>query len=222
MNKIKFSYSNSSKQILGDFMKNILFVIFASALLLIGCKDNMDSGITGPDVSSQSIEKTPSFITLPARTEGSHSLLKASKMLVTVKDGGKISYKDSYMSISGKIEIDLELEFKKHSVSEDIMVDVYISSETAGGSIGVNFGPSPTTFLIPAKLNMKVSGLDPTSLPENKSDLQLLYTGLGDQENVYEVMKTKEIKMDKHKGSIEVKEGEIPHFSRYQWAKKCF
>jgi hypothetical protein len=201
-------------------MHKLLLLITIVGLFLMGCQNSKDTGIVGPDNSPTLNGKSISFLKLPANLEPTKSLSKRNPFSVTPKDGGNINYKNSYMSAYGLVEIELQIKFEKNSVSDSMVVSVGIDQNELSGDLSLDFSPSPITFLIPAKLEMSVKGLDPASLPAHASDLILVCNGQVDNPNYFEVIKCKEIKMNKKEGQIEVIDGIIPHFSRYGWGTR--
>ena len=189
-------------------------------MFLIGCQNSKDMGIVGPDNSATLNGKSISFLKLPANLNPSKSLSKRDPFLVTPKDGGIINYHNSYMSDYGIVHIDVQIKFDRNSVSDSMIVSVGLDQDELSGDISLDFSPSPVTFLIPAKLEMTVRGLDPASLPANASNLILVCNGQVDNPNYFEVMQCRSINMNRRDGQIQVVDGLIPHFSRFGWTTK--
>ena len=86
-------------------------------------------------------------------------------------------------------------------------------------SVQQNFGS--TTFLphsnfnFPAEYDLKYEGLDLTGL--TLSQLDFVYMN---EDGTYELVVYDEISMDLSKGKIEIKNAQLPHFSRYGFIRK--
>ena len=196
-------------------MKKLVVLFALVGLFLVGCQDSGDVGIVGPDNSAKNTNSSASvsFLKMPASLEP-RPLHKDMSFEITPQTGGHISYTESYMSATGMVTVDLDLRFPPNSVSETMTVIVDVSNDELTGEISLSFGPSPTTFLKPAYLTFKVTGLDPNSLPSDPKDITFVYFDNG----IYVPMKAQLIKVDPSIGTLEVKEGEMPHFSRYGYA----
>ena len=194
-------------------MRKYLILIALSVLFLVGCKDPNSVSVISPIVKTGLTEKTVSFLKLPASLE-QRSLNKKGSFLVTPQGGGNIEFKDSYLSAYGKVSFNIDLYFPPNSVTDSIYVFINLSQDALTGEIGVNFGPTPTYFLIPALLTFTVKGLDPLTLPSNPGNIQFVYMDNGN----YIPMKAASISVDVKHGSLSIVNGELPHFSRYGWS----
>lgn len=195
-------------------MKKLVVLSALVGLFLVGCQDSGDVGIVGPENSAITNSSTsPSFLKMPASLQP-RALHKPIPFLITPQTGGQISYTDSYMSANGMVTVEMNLRFPPNSVADSMTVTVDVSKDELTGEVSLSFGPSPTSFLKPAYLTFKATGLDPNSLPSDPSKVTFVYYDNGS----YVPMNAQLIKVDPASGTLEVKEGEVPHFSRYGWA----
>ncbi len=160
------------------------------------------------DPSVLPTESAPQFIKLPK----GNSLPKRIKVteLVTPERGGKLKLKFKYRTDSTKVKIDIVLEFPKGALSESTYVSLAADDKVLMTNIDLLFGPH-MNFVKAAKLKVDAKGLDLSGLP-SKCKLKLYF--VNDNES-WEEIKTKKIKVKIPKGEIECEGGEIEHFSRY-------
>ena len=196
-------------------MKKLVLLTALAGLFLIGCQDSRDSGITGPDNSVVApSSNSVSFLKLPASLEPK-PMHKKLQFEVTPNSGGVIHYDYSYASAEGKVSLDVQLRFPPGAVDETMIVSVDVSTDELTGDLSLDFGPSPTTFNLPALLTFTAAGLPSSDLPSDPNTLTFVYK---DANGVYVPMSAKKISVDLNKGELKVQEGEVPHFSRYGWA----
>ena len=197
-------------------MKKLFTVLSMLFVVFWGCQDS-SVDIAGPDQSPQ-INKTQnqtfSIIQLPESLTP-RPLHKKIDFTITPQNGGTIEYEDSYNSATGKVKVQIKLKFLPHSVDETIVVSVDIDNNQLTGVLSMVFGPSPKSFLKPALLSVEASGLEASSLPSDPKAIKMVYWD--SSSNSYIEMNVKKIKLeiDGNKGELEVKDGEVPHFSRY-------
>jgi hypothetical protein len=196
-------------------MKKIFVLAVLPALFLFGCKVSGTDSILAPAIKVEAPQKAVSFIQLPRRLEP-RALYKSGSFEITPQNGGIIRYEDSYESANGIINIDISLRFPPNSVSDPITVSAEVSQNALTGDFSVTLGPTPNTFLKPALLTFRVTGLDPATLPSNPDNIQFVSM---DNDNFVPVPAAK-IKIDIKHGSLSVVNGEIFHFSRYGWSTK--
>ncbi len=132
--------------------------------------------------------------------------------LITPDKGGKVQFSYSYQAINNSwVGVDLSLTFLPGAVTDSTTITISLVDDALKGDVALDYGPSPTTFLIPAKLDLNTFGLDLSYLPDS-SVLKLLYLA---QDGSVIVVPTFKIIVNKASGSIQCVDGVIPHFSRY-------
>ncbi len=109
-----------------------------------------------------------------------------------------------------KLKLKQKLNFPRNAFDGEKLVTM---------SVEQNFGS--TTFLphsnfnFPAEYDLKYEGLDLTGL--SPSQLDFVYMN---EDGTYEQVVYDEISMDLSKGKIEIKNAQLPHFSRYGFVRK--
>jgi len=196
-------------------LKIVFLLIIVSGLILVGCKDSNNTGITGP-VNSIVVagSDTVSFLKLPESIVPGEKHKKL-KFEITPQSGGVIHYDNTYNSTGGEVTVDVQLRFPPGAVDDNMIVSIDISRSELTGDLSMDFDPSPTTFNKPALLTFEVYGLNVNELPQDYDSIKFVYK---DNNGNYIPMKAKSISVDVKKGELKILEGEIPHFSRYGWA----
>lgn len=169
-----------------------LVVVFA------GCHDATHVGMTDPTSSSsdtrlQSLSKS---MTISA--------------FISAKDGGSIvfNYKFKGVNIAGS------LYFPPGSVSQDLTASLAMDNQTIK-ELNLSFSPS-AVFLQPALLNLNASGLDLSWIPPS-AKIGLYY--YNPDTDLYEQMVVQYVGVNQSQGTLTCKNGQIPHFSRYAFAR---
>ena len=189
----------------GDSMKSLISMLIVSLMLYVGCQEN--SNIVEP----QNKILAPNWIELPKNISQGSSI----EMEFSASDhiygyfGGDIKLNKSYYSSKGKVKIYAKIEFDNRSFSGDKFITMTV--DDVNGT--VTFSPS-MIFDKPAKLNLKLEGLDLSGInPENINFVYLSPSGTISQ-IVY-----KDINVDVQSGTLELIDGQIPHFSRFGFVR---
>lgn len=184
----------------------ICFSMLLVVLALTSCQN--ESPLVGPESIDARYTETnePNWVGLPqADSKRLEKVFNAGET-ITVNEGGEIVIDETYTSSSGlQVTTYSSIQFAPGCVQEDVYITVEIDDETGVSS----FLPSQV-FNFPAILNQKFTGLDLSGV--NPADIQLYYLKL---DGTYDVMAYDDLIVDVSAGSIEVVNGQIPHFSRY-------
>ena len=198
--------------------KTILTLSVLGLLFLIGCQEN---NITQPysensNNSNGTLLKSgePCWITLPlserALRSAGNTLYSASKN-ITGRSGGELSIKTEYPSGPfGKIKIESKIKFPKNAFEGEKLVTMSVQQ-----SFGSTTFLPHSNFNFPADYDLKYEGLDLTGLTPSKLDFVYM-----NEDGTYEQVVYDEISMDVSKGKIEIKNAQLPHFSRYGFVRK--
>ena len=182
-------------------MKAIILNLFiAVGLFLGGCSDQ--SSLTGP---SQQNPQSSTFIDL-----GTKSLQKTISISKTINGntGGQINIVGSFDN--GQIQVNGTLTVPAGAYSGNQTITVYMDGQYAV----LDFGPSPFTFNIPLNFTMEITGL---KLTGNTKNIRFVY--IADDGSVTPVEMNGTTVADKKGKVLSVTDAQIPHFSRYGWAK---
>jgi hypothetical protein len=182
---------------------------FIGMLVLFGCQ-NEGARLTAPDELAAS--DSPVFIELPNEQDLAKSLYAESE--ITRQDGGEVRiwYRSSYSNV----KVYMKLEFDPGSVSNDFTASLGTDTKYLTTDMALTFGPHGTYFLKPARLTMRVSGLDLSVFKSKDYDrdgityLALYYTSDGKWQKMNGSMKLNLVD-----GTLECYDVELPHFSRY-------
>ena len=183
-------------------MKAIILNLFiAVGLFLGGCSDQ--SYLTGP--SQQDPQSSSTLIKL-----GTKSLQKAISISKTINGntGGSIAIVGSFDD--GQIQVNGTLTVPAGAYTGDQTITVLMEGQYAV----LDFGPSPFTFDKPLLFTMEISGVDLKGI--NPHDIVFVY--IADDGSVTPIA-LGTTASNKNKGILSVYDAQIPHFSRYGWAK---
>ncbi len=188
-------------------MKAIILNLFiAVGLFLSGCSDQ--SSLTGP--SQQNLQSSDPFVSLG---DANLSLHKDDPLYVEQTINGNTG---GTMSIVGsfdedKIHVNGTLTVPAGAYTGDQTITVYMKGEKAV----IDFGPSPFTFNIPLQFTMEITGVKIKDKDEDK--IRFIYLdGYG---NVTPVEMQGTTVANKKNKTLSVYGAQLPHFSRYGWAK---
>jgi hypothetical protein len=191
---------------------NVL-LICGLTFLLLSCKENPPTSLTGNSTQSKSPEGSITFISL---AKSSNSLQKDiiiyDTKLITAKSGGTLQVYFEYQGTNGKVAVTATLNIPGGAVAYDQYLMMAFDEQALSGSVDFTFGPHGTTFLTPALLNIDAKGLDLSSLPPN-AKLQLYY--FDPVSYTYAPMNTRSTNYSLQSGWIKCQDGQLPHFSRY-------
>lgn len=107
--------------------------------------------------------------------------------------------------------IEATLSVSPGSVTSLVNLSLSIDDQIIGGEVLLTFGPHGTVFDPPARLNLKVSGLDLRNVDPNSINMYYINEVSGN----WEQMQSDNIIVNVNKGTIQVINGRLPHFSRY-------
>jgi hypothetical protein len=152
----------------------------------------------------------PNWITLPQRT---NNLSIETEFSITKRiygsSGGELKLDKKYSTTNGSFHILATLKFEKNSFSD--YADITMTVDDVNGT--VTYSPS-MNFLKPATLNLKFEGLDLTGIHPDSLDF-VYYSPYGSQGSIV----YQEIRTGMATGLLELRNGKIPHFSRYGFSR---
>jgi hypothetical protein len=187
-------------------MKTFIHILILAFIFLLsfGCNKPL---VTSPVVSSSDRE----FIELPVPSGlAIENTFSVSKQIDGSKGGEIILDKNYKGGIHGEVKVIAKILFLPNSFSGNKLVTM--SVDAIDGT--VTYSPS-LNFSKSAELYVKLEGLDLRDVNFSKIDFNY-YSSDG---NFYPV-NYKEIIKDRSSGILELKEGKIPHFSRYGFTKR--
>ncbi len=186
-------------------MKTFLSIIIAGIFFFAGCSDK-DSIVT-PENNQAS---APNWITLPQRDGLSIENVFSVTKTIKGKDGGELKIDEHYSAgPHGEVKVIAKLNFKKHSFEGTQTITMIV--DDVNGTI--TYSPS-MVFDKPAELYVKLEGLDLYGI--DPDDIDFVYY---DPSGNYGTVEYKELNVDISSGTLELKEGEIPHFSRFGYTR---
>jgi hypothetical protein len=187
-------------------MKTLLSLMVVSLLFWTGCQES--SSIVEPETVQTS---APNWIELPKNTSQSSSIemeFSASEN-IDGNSGGEIKLDRNYYGPNGKVKIIAKLKFDKGSFNGTKLITMIV--DDVNGT--VTYSPS-MNFDKPAELYLKLEGLDLSGI--NPDDIDFVYFS---PSGTYGPITYKEIKVDIQSGTLELKDGLIPHFSRFGFCR---
>lgn len=188
-------------------MQKLYYLVAILLLTFSGCMQ--ESNITGP-VNHANKNQAKTIIMLPSKAD-----LNVENVFSTSDDisgyvGGEIHLVKSYVSNSGQtVTVDCKLTVPANnsfSGTRDITMEV--SNEA-----GVDFYPS-MTFNQPVILNYTITGLDLTGVDPN--DVGFYYV---DTNGNLTATENDGVSVDVSTGTLKVFNAELPHFSRWAYAR---
>jgi len=184
-------------------MKRLLLVLFALSLFYFGCSD---IGTNINPVKTNSNSKTA--IKLPAKSSSSIETIFSASNLINGNNGGTLKLQNSYNSTLGKVTMDAELTIPGGAYNGAKNITMEISDDA-----GIDFSPS-MVFNTPVILNLKFTGVDLSGV--NPASLNFYYFA---PDGSTQLVKSDSIFVDVQTGTLEIFNAQLPHFSRYNWAK---
>jgi hypothetical protein len=185
--------------------------LYSALVLLVGvfssCSDI--SNPTAPLAQNQAVTSTPlSSVSLLALPRNARATLLAKivtqEVLITRAAGGDVPVSYTYPGQSGKsVTVVMNLHFDANTVKADTKISIALDTET----LMADFLPSGTVFDKDAILTAKVSGLDLTGVTNG---VNLYYIN-----NVVCQQMNGSVSIDPLAGTLDLKDGRIPHFSLY-------
>lgn len=150
-----------------------------------------------------------SVIHFPQAIKAEVGLIYSASNNVDGAKGGTVILDTVYEGSSGPVEIFAEIKFKSGAFIGSHLVTMMI--DNVSGT--VSFDP-PSVFVKPANLDMKLAGINLSGLDENNISFVYINPN-GNLEPVW----SKDIIVNISENRLELKDGEIHHFSRYGWAR---
>lgn len=213
--------------------KNWLWLAGALALSLffvVGCQESAnDNPVTAaaPLSVSQSAPHNPGFqfLTLGDMIDVEPSLSKVPETTISATIdpvlGGVLKF---YLKGTCKDAtpwyIDWKLTFPAGAVASKMKVTAVLQYDTLSNSLQTTFTPSPTTFNVPASLDIDVSGLDTLKFGRwrwGSGALSFVY--VNPNNNAWELMPSGSVTVDAATRSFRARGCQVPHFSRYAFAR---
>ena len=178
-------------------MKSIILSFFiAVGLFFAGCSDQ--SSISSPQQDPQ--------LSIMQMSNGLHKPVTIKKNIDGTV-GGQI---DMAGSFDGVVSVDASLTVPAGAFQGSMDISMYME-----GSLAViDFGPTPFTFDIPLNFSMTISGLNLIGVDKK---LQFVYIAPNGSLQPIELNGTTNV--DQVNDRLTVTNAQIPHFSRYGWAK---
>jgi len=189
----------------GTKMKTFLSILTLGFIFLVGCADN--NSIVAPENNQVS---APNWITLPQGNGSSVENQISKTKNIKGSSGGEIIIDYNYNGgPHGEIKIIAKLKFLSGSFSGTKTITMVVND--VDGTI--TYSPS-MNFNKPAELYVKLEGLDLYGI--NPDSIDFSYH---DPSGSFGQVDYKEIQVDISSGTLELKEGKIPHFSRYGFSR---
>ncbi len=188
-------------------MRKLSYLVALLLLSFVGCMQ--ESNVTGP---VNRIDKTQpkTIIMLPDKADMNVEDVFTSSQTISGISGGEIHLVKSYQASNGKtVDIDCRLTVPANSSFADSReITMQVSDEA-----GVDFFPS-MTFNEPVILNLKITGLDLSGI--NPDDVEFYYV---DQSGNLTPTVNNGVKVDNSTGTLSVDNAQLPHFSRWAYAR---
>ncbi len=195
---------NKMKKIMEIMMKTFLATIMIGFLFLIGCSD--ENSLVAPENNQAS---APNWITLPQRSGSSVETEFSVTNQINGSLGGILEINQTYNSGPIVVKVKAKLQFPANCFpgTENITMLVDNVSGT------VTYSPS-MNFNIPAILDLEFMGLDLTGI--NPADINFAYQ---DPDGSFDFVEYDKLKVQMNNGGLELKNAQIPHFSRYGYCR---
>ena len=188
-------------------MKKYISIIALLSFFMIGCSEQTSANSPIDNVNTNE----PNWIALPMGSGSNiENQFSTSGWINKGTDSEFIIDKSRPGGFRGEIKTIVKIKFYAGSVSKNSFMTL-----TADDLSSLcTFGPRQT-FLKPGELYVKYEGLDLTGI--NADEIDFVYMNAN---GVYESIQYGEIKVDIQSGILELKDGKIPHFSRYGFIRK--
>jgi hypothetical protein len=198
--------------------------VFVFALFYMGCQES--SSIISPinsEVTESSSLNGHQFLSLAdilgvdkndIQTDGlSMEGLPTVEKDIYPTTGGFLQFKKAF-KVNGKpVSIDWSLKFAPGAVNQKMKVKMVIYYDTLSNTVSTSFYPSPTTFNVPADLNIKVTGISNIVAMGSQPILFAYFNpATGEWETQGDV---DYIGYDVINNSFTCINAKVPHFSRY-------
>ncbi|PJA99635.1 MAG: hypothetical protein CO128_03060 [Ignavibacteriales bacterium CG_4_9_14_3_um_filter_30_11] len=188
-------------------MKRILLFSFVVVgFLLAGCTDN--SSVLQPtnsDLNKKAVQSDPAtLIKLP------FSFLNKHKTVNSIIYG----YIGGTVEIEGKIKKGVEYHGKLKVPAGAFSGKIKFTMKLDNKYAGFDFGPDGATFVLPLLFTGDIEGLDLNGVDPNN-----LNFGFVDDNGNFEPVVYDKLEINIKEGKVKVKNAQLKHFSRYNWAK---
>ena len=182
-------------------MKTLFSLSVVGLLFWGGCQES--SRIVEPENDQA---PTPKWIELPKNISHSSSIEMefSAFQRINGNSGGEIILDRNYSGTNGDVKIIAKLKFYEGSFKGTELITMTV--DDVNGT--VTYSPS-MNFDKPAELYLKLEGLDLSGI--NPEDIDFVYFS---PSGTIGSVAYKEIKVDIQSGTLELKEGIIPHFLR--------
>jgi len=186
-------------------MKTFLAVMITGIFFFAGCSEK--DSIVNPENNQTS---APNWITLPQRSGNLVEAETSTTKNINGSSGGEIIIDWNYNGgPHGEVKVIAKLKFLSGSFSGTKTITMVVND--VDGTI--TYSPS-MNFNKPAELYVKLEGLDLYGI--NPDSIDFSYH---DPSGSFGQVDYKEIQVDISSGTLELKEGKIPHFSRYGFSR---
>jgi len=186
-------------------MKTFLSIIIVGISFFLGCSDK--ENIIAPENDQTS---GPNWITLPQRNGSSVETEYSVTQQIDGSLGGKLEISDIYFAgPQGVVKVKATLKFPQNCFTG--IETITMTADNVNGTI--IYSP-PMNFNIPALLDLEYQGIDLTGVEPDSVDF--VYQ---DPDGSYDSMEYDKIQVIMAIGKLMLKDGKIPHFSRYGFSR---
>jgi hypothetical protein len=216
----------------GASMKKLVYIIaiIGFGVFYLGCQDNSNviSPIDSQFVQSSRLLGGSQFLSLADILGVDNSELQSDGLsmeaLPTVErdiypaTGGLLQFKKSFTVNKKPVSIDWSIKFQPGAVNQKMRVKMVIWYDTLSNTVSTSFYPSPTTFNIPADLNIKVTGVSNISAMGSEP---ILFAYNNPATGEWETQGNVDyIGYDPANNTFLCINAKVPHFSRYGFVRK--
>ncbi|HSR18563.1 MAG TPA: hypothetical protein VLM39_10785 [Ignavibacteriaceae bacterium] len=185
-------------------IKIYLASIIIFIMVLSGCtKENPLENSVPAGIEDRTIINLPEF-----SGEQVEAVFSASKSINGYK-GGDVLIDKQYKSFTGTVKIFARIKFKPGAFTGVKLIKMII--DDVNGTISFN---PPSVFNRPADLDLKFEGIDLSGIDQKK--VEFVYIN---PNGTFEPIIYKSMTVDIPAKTLEVKDAEINHFSRYGWCR---
>lgn len=165
--------------------------------------------VAAVDQQSPELGKGITFIKMPREAELRLAKVTSTKYILASAGGTlSVNYRDYDLETGQRLAIKASLEVPANALSQGTWLSMELNEEV----LGFTFGPHGTVFAVPALLNIAAKGLDLSSVP---ADAQVNLYYLNDATGEFVVMQSEGLTVDRARGILICRNGQLPHFSRY-------
>lgn len=198
-------------------MRKLATIPLLLILFFFGCQ-KPESIVSPEENSTNSLDK-PAWV-LAAEKQGLTFIALPQNSSITLEkrydsqyirsgESGKLSIEKSYRTLGDKsVSVEASLSVLENSLEKSSL----LTMRFADNFLCFEFGPSGTTFSIPALLNVEAEGID-FSVFGNLQTAHLKY--FDEVKELWVDVAADEIVINVKEGKFECKNGKISHFSRY-------